>query len=63
MDFVLLIGGICIAFAIILPFRLNLKVENPSCPQEVKDVKTNKLHLIIFAIVGIVLTIIGLCYR
>lgn len=63
MDFILLIGIICIAFGIILPFRLQLKVENSSCPQEVKAVKSNKIQLIIFAVIGIVLTIIGLCCR
>lgn len=63
MDFVLLIGIICITFAIILPFRLQLKVENPSCSQEVKAVKANKIQLIIFALIGVALTIIGLCCR
>ena len=63
MVFILLIGIIGIVLAIILPFKLQLKVEKSSCPQEVKGVKSNKIQLIIFAVIGIVLIIIGLCCR
>lgn len=60
MDFLIVFGSILLILSIILPFKLQLTVNNPNCPEEVNDVKHNKINLIITFIIGIVLVFIGI---
>lgn len=63
MDFLIVFGSILLILSIILSFKLKLTVNNPNCPEEVNDVKCNKINLIITFIVGIILVLIGIFCR
>lgn len=53
MEFLFVISLILILFSLVLPFKLQLKVKDPTCAQEVKAVKNNKIGLITCAAAGI----------
>lgn len=60
MEFILLMGILLLIFAVILPFRLQLKVEKPDCPQDIRAVRNNKIGLISCAAIGAILIVLYL---
>lgn len=60
MDFLIVFGSILLILSIVLLFKLELTVNNPNCPEEVNNVKYNKISLIITFIVGITLVLISI---
>lgn len=60
MEFLFLMGVLLIVLTIVLFFRVQLKVEDETCSQDVEAVKTNKVGLAICAIVGVLCAILGL---
>lgn len=53
MEFLFVISLILILFSIVLPLKLQLEVKDPTCAQEVRAVRNNKIGLITCAVVGI----------
>ena len=63
MEFVLLMGFILLVMAIVLPFKLQWKVEVPTCPQEIRDVKTNKIAHTVIVVVCILCFVSYLIFK
>lgn len=63
MEFVLLMGFILLVMAIVLPFKLQWKIEVPTCLQEIRDVKTNKIAYTIIVVICVLCFVSYLIFR
>ena len=59
MDFLMIFGIILLLIDIIACSFLQLEVKDVSCPQDIRNVKINKITLAVSAIVGVVLIILS----
>ena len=56
----LIFGGIfLIVPSLALLYGLDMKIDNPNCPEEINGVKKNKLAIIILYSIGIILMLIS----
>lgn len=60
MEFLFVISLILILFSLVLPFKLQLRVKDPTCAQDIKAVRNNKIGLITCASLGILGIILSL---
>ena len=59
MDFLMIFGVILLLIDIIACSFLQLEVKDASCPQDIRNVKINKIALAVSTIVGVVLIILS----
>lgn len=64
MDFILVIGILLMLVPLLAKlYGVQLKVEKPNCPEDVDNVKKNKLNIIIFEIAGCICIIAWAIYK
>ena len=62
MQALLIIGILLLLLAIVLNTKLQLKVIDNTCPQDIRAVRTNKIALSIMYIISIVCIILSLVF-
>ena len=60
MNAIFIFGIIFLVMTFIAKFFMQKKVNNPSCPEDVKHVKENKKYFKIFLIISIVFILVGI---
>lgn len=63
MEFVLLMGFILLVMEIVLPFKLQWKIEVPTCLQEIRDVKTSKITYTVIVVVCVLCFVSYLIFK